>query len=243
MTDPNVSNWVVDRLEHVLNQQFPGVVATSLAENSKPTKKSRKNLDFYQTPDFATEILLKQYSYLIVDGAIIEPCCGDRAISKQLETKFGKNRLIETDIDPARNPRNGVFDATNPATYLQKSASGETIRSVITNPPFNCAMNILKTAYESPDVEVIALLLRLSFLEGTFERGPFLNQHPPKKLIILPRISFTGDGNTDSVTCAWMIWCKNINFSSDIYVCSKPEKVKISSKKSKKSIKEEQSRS
>ena len=235
MTDPTVSKWAVERLERVLHEKFPGVVATSVAENSvpksAPVKKARRNLDFYPTPDFATSLLLKQYSYLFVDGAILEPCCGDRAISKQLESQFGKDRLIETDIDAARSPKNGVYDAQLSTPYLLKTDAGLPIKNVVTNPPFNCAINILKAAYESPDVEFVAMLLRLSFLEGTFERGPFLNKYPPKKLMILPRISFTGDGNTDSVTCAWMIWCKNINFSSDIYVCDKPFPKKVSKKK------------
>jgi hypothetical protein len=34
----------------------------------------------------------------------------------------------------------------------------------------------------------------------------WLAEHPPTKLIVLPRISFTGDGKTDSVTCAWYVW-------------------------------------
>jgi hypothetical protein len=28
-------------------------------------------------------------------------------------------------------------------------------------------------------------------------------------MLILPRISFTGDGKTDSVTVAWVIWDKS----------------------------------
>jgi hypothetical protein len=54
------------------------------------------------------------------------------------------------------------------------------------------------------------MLLRLSFLEPTRERGPWLAANPPDLVIVLPRISFTGDGKTDSVTCAWMIWDKDI---------------------------------
>ena len=44
---------------------------------------------------------------------------------------------------------------------------------------------------------------------GSMDRGAWLNEHPPTTLIVLPRISFTGNGKTDSVTCAWMVWEKN----------------------------------
>ncbi len=75
---------------------------------------------------------------------------------------------------------------------------------VITNPPFNQAFDILKVSLEAGNC--VAFLLRLSFLEPTFERGMFLAENPPNKILVLPRISFTGDGKTDSVTCAWLIW-------------------------------------
>jgi len=57
----------------------------------------------------------------------------------------------------------------------------------------------------------VAMLLRLSFLEPTAKvnpRGPWLAECPPSRLIVLPRCSYTGDGRTDSVTTAWMIWLR-----------------------------------
>ena len=78
---------------------------------------------------------------------------------------------------------------------------------VVSNPPFNQAFEILQRAFETE--ANIAFLLRLSFLEPTFQRQEFLAKHPPTKLIVLPRFSFTADGKTDSVTCAWMIWERN----------------------------------
>lgn len=51
------------------------------------------------------------------------------------------------------------------------------------------------------------MLLRVSFLEPCNDRAEFLAAHPPR-LFVLPRISFTGDGKTDNVTCAWYVWDK-----------------------------------
>ncbi len=54
----------------------------------------------------------------------------------------------------------------------------------------------------------VAFLLRLSYLEPCWDRADWLVQHPVSKLIVLPRISFTGDHKTDSVTCGWFVWVK-----------------------------------
>lgn len=46
----------------------------------------------------------------------------------------------------------------------------------------------------------------MDFYETSAEAVDALAAHPPTQLIVLPRHSFTGDGKTDRVTCAWMIW-------------------------------------
>ena len=55
----------------------------------------------------------------------------------------------------------------------------------------------------------VALLLRLSFLEGTRKRT-WLRIDPPKLVIVLPRISFTGDGRHDLVVPAWFLWGEDV---------------------------------
>jgi hypothetical protein len=55
------------------------------------------------------------------------------------------------------------------------------------------------------------MMLRLSFKEPTEHknpRGPFLETNPLTRELVMPRYSFTGDGKTDSITTAWMIWAK-----------------------------------
>ena len=90
---------------------------------------------------------------------------------------------------------------------------------VVTNPPFSLASSILPLAYEHARVGV-AFLLRLSYLEPCRDRADWLVQHPLTKLIVLPRISFTGDRKTDSVTCGWFVWIKG-DFSQRIEVVSR----------------------
>jgi hypothetical protein len=62
----------------------------------------------------------------------------------------------------------------------------------------------------------------MSYLEPVENRGVWLNEHPPTTLIVLPRISFTGDGKTDNVTCAWMVWRKDPTALHRIFVAKNP---------------------
>jgi hypothetical protein len=144
--------------------------------------------EFYPTPAWATHALLDRFGSTIPDP-IIEPCCGQghilNVLKKRGHTAAGFD--ITTGHDARHVHLYNDFDA------------------VITNPPFSLAFEILQTIFKARR-RFVALLLRLSFLEPTYQREDLLAERPPNHLIILPRISFTGDGKTDSVTCAWMVW-------------------------------------
>ena len=152
----------------------------------------RKN-DYYPTPGKAVLSLIKHCPSLADERQALEPCCGDGAIANVLKARFDK--VMTTDIDDR-----WIVDQIADARYL-KVAPGT---AVITNPPFNQALPIVSN-FVKQGVKC-AFLLRLSFLEPTKERGVFLKRYPPAGLISIPRISFTGDGKTDSVSCAWMVW-------------------------------------
>jgi hypothetical protein len=164
---------------------------------------ARRKHDFYPTPSWATEELLKR---TLIQGRVFECCVGDGAISKVLEQEPGVS-VVTNDIDRAHKAHYygdaSSVDFWNDNFWNQDNG----IDWVVTNPPFNAAAEIVPTAFTFAK-RGIAMLLRLSFLEPTEDRGSFLNTFPPTDLIVLPRISFTGDGKTDSVTCAWMVWDK-----------------------------------
>lgn len=145
----------------------------------------RRKLDFYETNEQAVRELTSRVN---ISGNVLEPCVGKGAIARW----FPGCRT--NDIDPAM-----PADMHEDACTLRLGPDW-----VVTNPPFSSAFKILQNFYDQGSQ--CAFLLRLSFLEPTFERGPWLEGHPPDGLIVLPRYSFTGDGKTDSVTCAWMLW-------------------------------------
>lgn len=161
----------------------------------------RRQNDFYPTPTFATEILLR---HVVVTGTIFEPCVGDGAIARVVDRR---GTVFASDIDRSRRGCTMYGDASVAGFWGEAVPELGCINWVVTNPPFNCAADIVPLAYEHAR-DGIAMLLRLSYLEPVENRGAWLNAHPPTCLIVLPRISFTGNGKTDNVTCAWMVWEK-----------------------------------
>jgi len=158
----------------------------------KKERTARRLLDFYPTASFLTEALLDKVK---IEGPVYEPCSGQNHITDVLERAGAF--VTTNDIDP-NTPAAYHRDATEEKTWSYN-------RWTVTNPPFNCAFEILKHAVKFSS-QGVAILVRLSFLEPTLARGPWLKANPPTKLIILPRFSFTQDGNTDSVTVCWAIW-------------------------------------
>lgn len=159
----------------------------------------RNDFDYYPTPGWMTRSLL-HFHPSIATATVLEPCSGDGAIVRELE-KVGC-RVLTNDLDP-RQPAQSHRDATDAAYW----STLPYVEWVITNPPFVAAFPILEHAVRKAQIGV-ALLLRKTFLEPTDERGPWLAEHPPTRLIGQPRYSFRGKGS-DSVSCDWCLWLKH----------------------------------
>lgn len=159
----------------------------------------RRENDAYFTPASATEQLVGR---LRLTGVVCEPCVGEHAIAEVVKRE-AITRLITNDLDRKR-AADFHEDAAHFVFWRQLEAAGG-VDWVVTNPPFLVAVEILKYAHAHAR-KGVALLLRLSILEPCDDRGEWLQEHPPTRQIVLPRISFTGDGATDSVTCGWFVW-------------------------------------
>ena len=158
----------------------------------------RSEHDRYYTPSWMTEAL-RRYHPIDPTATILEPCAGDGAIARVFEA--AGHHVLTNDLD-RRQPAQLGYDATAAALW-QVVARSPGVSVVVTNPPFNHALQILQRAIAA--VPLVAMLLRKTFLEPTEERGEFLRQHPPTRILGLQRHSFRGQGN-DSVSCDWMIW-------------------------------------
>jgi len=153
----------------------------------------RRPRDAYYSPAWSVDALLRAVT---IDPAsrVLEPCSGTNQISNRL-IALGYSNVITNDINPYASARHHD-------DYLAQSFSAQW---TITNPPFSLAFQFLTKAYRE-STHGVALLLRLSFIEPTRQRGEWLAAHPPTAVIVLPRISFTGDGRCDNVATAWFVW-------------------------------------
>ena len=166
----------------------------------------RRLRDSYYTAAWATERLL---DHVDIRGGLFEPCVGQGHIANVFRRRLFSVRT--NDIDP-----NIAADMHKDARTLQLTQRPDW---VVSNPPFSEVLPsgkvktictaIARNLLDQCEVGM-ALLLRLSFWEPTKEdgRGEFLAEHPPTTFISVPRISFTGDGKTDSVGTGWFVWEK-----------------------------------
>jgi hypothetical protein len=83
---------------------------------------------------------------------------------------------------------------------------------IITNPPFNKAIEIIQKAINDIDeYGYVIMLLRLNFLESK-DRKKFFDTYMPKYIFVHhQRMSFTDKGGTDSVAYCHMVWQKGCN--------------------------------
>lgn len=154
----------------------------------------RRRLDQYFTPEHATLALLQ---HVPISGVVFEPCSGTQQIARVVRS--AGCTVLTNDLDPAF-PAECHMDATQSSLW----AWAGRVDWVVSNPPFNCCQPIILHAMAHAS-RGVAMFLRLSYKEPCNDRAEFLAAHPPSE-IVLPRISFTGDGKTDNVTCSWFIW-------------------------------------
>jgi hypothetical protein len=93
------------------------------------------------------------------------------------------------------------------ADFLTTSLAGwasQDVKVVITNPPFQLAMQFIRRAIEVAPLAQIAFLLRLNFLASE-ERAEFMQEYAPDIYVLPNRPSFV-HGATDMAEYAWFVW-------------------------------------
>jgi len=163
---------------------------------------SRRKLDAYYSPaTVATWLLENQQVGISTTDTILECAVGDGAIAKPLES--AGYRVMTNDIDPDIEADYHCDIRTwNPPS---------TVDWIITNPPFNVIAEALPQMFESCN-KGIALFMRKSITESCFDRQDWLQKYENHmaQIIFCPRVSFTGDGNSDMVACDWYIWTREV---------------------------------
>lgn len=175
--------------------------ATALLGASNLSEDDRADNDFYATPPSVVEMLLEKESF---DKNIWEPAAGLNHITNVL-IKNG-HTVYTTDIIQ-RLPTIEIQDFL----ACNKEWDGD----IVTNPPYNLASAFVNKAMEliKPGYK-LAMLLKITFLEGKGRRELF-KKYPPKVIYVstsrfacVKNGNFTNNSNASAVCYAWFVWEK-----------------------------------
>lgn len=195
-------------------------------------KRDRKNTDeFYPTPPVATYALFNEERLLQHPNVkVIEPACGAGFISRELK-ECGIKDIESSDI---RYYDNSWIDNITIKNAFDIKYLPETQHNIaiVTNPPYNIAEDFiahcleLKTEKTDKQADMVAMLVRLNFLESA-NRLKFFSEYRPQYCLISPnrlncsryseglsyedfvygsrKLSFNG-----MVAFMWMVWYPQI---------------------------------
>jgi hypothetical protein len=170
-------------------------------------QEAKDSADFFPTPPWATRALFKhvlpQIGVLDV-GSVWEPACGEGHMAKVIaEFMQPGEPVTATDLFDYGFGTAG-YDFTGPAS----------IRTdwIITNPPFNAAIEFAKLGLERA-AEGVALLVRTQWLEGVRRYNELFQPTPPTLFAQfverVPMVKGRWDPDASTATSyAWFVWLK-----------------------------------
>lgn len=170
----------------------------------------KSGADNYPTPEWAIARFLEEWPGIATIGPRwLEPAVGDGVIPEVV----GKHRKgIDwttcdiRDTSPALR-RLGLSPDHHVGDFFQLPAfrpdSGNRWDCAILNPPFRLTMEFIARCLEL--VPVVVVMQRVTYL-GTDDRNEWFRGNLPDLYVIPNRVSYTGDGKTDSVENAWHVW-------------------------------------
>ena len=176
--------------------------------------RDREQHDYYATEPKAVEILLECEQFA---PYVWECACGGGHISEVLKQHGYKVKSSDI-VDRG-------YEGTQIQDFLKvtkENIDHDYSRDIITNPPYKYAKQFVEHALDiSMDGVKVAMLLKLTFLEGQARKKMF-TQYPPKKVYVFSsRVKCAKNGNFEdiasSVVCyAWFVWEKG--FSGDAII-------------------------
>ncbi len=162
----------------------------------------RHEQDYYRTPSYCVRALLEVED---IPNKVWEPACGDGAIARVLESEGYS--VLSSDLIARGYGTPGIDFLKVPPT----SGSGQG-RAIITNPPFALSMEFAIHGMRFRP-EKMALLLRLSWLEGQVRyRELFKENRPARVWVFSSRVTmWHGDDHEakeegGATPYAWFVW-------------------------------------
>ena len=173
----------------------------ALTTGNKRAPLSQRGQDLYETPEEATEALLRVEH---IPGVIWEPASGPGAIVRVLRRHA--RMVYATDLinyDSRDQDQSG-------RDFLLERRLPRGAQAIITNPPFKLAEQFVAHALEL--CPLVMMLLRLAFLESE-RRTPILDNGKlarvhifKKRLPMMHRAGWDGPKASSGMGFAWFIW-------------------------------------
>lgn len=172
--------------------------------------------DYYVTPiivvvDFLHH-LVKQEPNILENKNVLDPCAGGK-----IDGLDGFDEMSYPIALGNYNVANiTTFDIRTDSKAQQKNDYLDTLVQenkydiIISNPPFNIALEIIQKAIRDVAVNgYVIMLQRINFL-GSNKRKTFWENNMPKYIFVhAKRLSFTPDKKTDSIEYAHFVWQKD----------------------------------
>ena len=173
--------------------------------------ESKKSLDFFPTPAWATRALCEHIlnKDFIKSDIVYEPACGHLHMVKPLIEYF--DTVFSSDIEQREFRGQEYLQHDFLMPYLPKDFENKNIDWVITNPPFTLAEDFIVRALNM-DCHV-AIIARTSFVEGKGRYNNLFKNNPPSIVAQfverVPMVKGRVDAKASSATSyAWFVWYK-----------------------------------
>jgi len=169
--------------------------------------------DYYVTPPEHIEKFLGQFinDYGGLGGRILDPCAGgDAARPMSYPTALAKFGHFPDTIDLREDSLAAIK-----CDYLETNLSDiglSTPDCIITNPPFNLALDVIKKALSDvQDNGYVIMLLRLNFFGSNYRKVFFDEFMPMCSYVHSKRMKFSNTNGTDSIEYMHCVWKKGFN--------------------------------
>lgn len=173
---------------------------------SNHSEGEREQHDYYATEPKAVELLLEQERF---SPYVWECACGEGHISEVLKAHGYK--VKSSDLYDRGYEGTEIIDFL---TVRKEDIDLDFSRDIITNPPYKHAKEFVEKALEiSMDSTKVAMLLKLTFLEGQGRKELFEKYKPKKIYVFRSRIDCWKNGikpekPQKAVCYAWFVWEK-----------------------------------
>lgn len=177
---------------------------------------TRISKDFYPTPGWCVRALVRHFESIwgyVEDQTILEPCCGDGAIIRELVNAYADARILGIEIDEQRAADARELCVHLPNVHIEQGDFLQYVGGhhelVITNPPFDkrIVMRIVKHAINCGTTA--ALLMPLNWCFGSVARNKFRREQPFDILALGQRPQFARHvtcGPRARTGCGWDGW-------------------------------------